>query len=55
MSNGKKLVIKNSPVVLLRAKDFREILSKCWDKAQSSADKFDGINKFIGMVENCMV
>lgn len=55
VSNGKKPVVKNSPVVPLKAEDFREILSKCWDMAQNGEDKFDGINKLIGMAENCMV
>lgn len=55
VENGKKPVIKNSPVVPLKAEDFREILSKCWDMAQNNEDKFDGINKLIGMAEKCMV
>ena len=55
ISNGKKPVIKNSPVVPLKAEDFREILSKCWDMAQNGEDKFDGINKLIGMAEQMMV
>lgn len=55
VSNGKKPIIKNSPVVPLKAEDFREILSKCWDMAQNGEDKFNGINKLIGMAENCMV
>lgn len=29
VANGKKPVVKNSPVVPLKAEDFREILSKC--------------------------
>ena len=55
ISNGKKPVIKNSPVIPLKAEDFREILSKCWDMAQNGEDKFDGINNLIGMAEKCMV
>ena len=55
VSNGKKPVIKNSPVIPLKAEDFREILSKCWDMAQNGEDKFYGINKLIGMAEKCMV
>lgn len=55
VENGKKPVIKNSPVVPLKAEDFREILSKCWDMAQSGEDKFEGINKLIGVAEKCMV
>lgn len=55
VSNGKKPVIKNSPVVPLKAEDFREILSKCWDMAKNGEDKFEGINKLIGMSEQMMV
>lgn len=55
VSNGKKPVIKNSPVIPLKAEDFREILSKCWDMAQNGEDKFDGINNLIGLAEKCMV
>lgn len=55
VSNGKKPIIKNSPVVPLKAEDFREILSKCWDMAQNGEDKFEGINKLIGMAEQLMV
>ncbi len=55
VSNGKKPVIKNSPVIPLKAEDFREILSKCWDMAQNGEDKFNGINNLIGLAEKCMV
>lgn len=55
VNNGKKPVIKNSPVVPLKAEDFRKILSKCWDMAQNGEDKFDGINNLIGLAERCMV
>ena len=55
VSNGKKPIIKNSPVIPLKAEDFREILSKCWDMAQNGEDKFDGINNLIGLAEKCMV
>lgn len=55
VENGKKPVIKNSPVVPLKAEDFREILSKCYDMAQNSEDKFDVINKLIDLSEKCMV
>lgn len=55
ISNGNKPVIKNSPVIPLKAEDFREILSKCWDMAQNGEDKFNGINNLIGIAEKCMV
>ena len=52
---GEKSVIKNSPVFPLKAEDFREILSKCWDMAQNGEDKFNVINNLIGLDEKCMV
>lgn len=55
VSNGKKPIIKNSPTISLKSDDFRKILSKCWDVAKISDDKFDVINKLIGIAENCMV
>lgn len=55
VKTGKKPVIKNSPVLPLKSEDFREILSKCWDMAANGEDKFDGINKLIGMAEQCMI
>ena len=55
VSNGEKPVIKNSPVITLKSEDLREILSQCWDMAQSGSEKFEGINRLIGMVEGCMV
>ena len=32
--NGKKPIIKNSPVIPLKAEDFRGILSHCYDMAR---------------------
>lgn len=55
VSAGKKPIIKNSPVIPLKAEDFREMLSQCYDMAQSGEDKFDVINKIIGIAENSMV
>lgn len=55
ISKGKKPVIKNSPVIPLKAEDFREILSKCWDMAQNREDKFNEINNLIGLAEKCMI
>lgn len=53
--NGKKIIIKNNPILSLKSEDFREILSKCWDLAKTGGDKFDNINQLIGMAEKCMV
>jgi len=55
VENGKKPIIKNSPVLPLKSEDFREILSNCWDMAVNGEDKFDGINKLIGMAEKHMI
>lgn len=55
VKNGKKPIVKNSPVIPLKSEDQRELLSKCWDMALSGMDKFEGINKLIGMAEQRMV
>lgn len=55
MKDGEKIEISNSPILSVAWEDFREILSKCWDMAKNGEDKFDGINKLIGMAEQCMV
>jgi integrase len=53
--NGIDTDISNSPIVSIKAEDFRDILSKCWDMAQSGTGKFDGINELLGMTEQCMI
>lgn len=55
INNGEKPIIKNSPVVPLKSEDFRNILSQCWDMAKNGEDKFEAINKLIGMAESVMV
>ena len=55
VKNGKKPIIKNSPVVPLKSEDFRKILSKCFDMAQNGEDKFEVINELIGKAEQMMV
>lgn len=55
IKEGRKPVIKNSPVIPLKSEDFRELLSKCWDMAQSGTDKFEGLNELISMAEERMV
>lgn len=49
--NGIDDIISNSPVISIRAENFREILSECYDMAQNGEDKFDVVNKIIGKVE----
>lgn len=53
--NGINTEISNSPMMVIKAEDFREILSKCWDMSQTGTTKFDGINELIGIAENCIV
>lgn len=54
-NNGIDMDISNSPIIPLKADDFRELLSKCWDMAQNGKDKFEGINEIIGMAEKHMI
>jgi len=55
MKNGEEVEVSNSPILSVAWEDFREILSRCWDMATNGEDKFDGINKLIGMAEKCMI
>ena len=55
VSDGKKPMIKNSPVLAVKSDDARELFSKCYDMAQNGEDKFDVINRIIGLAEKCMV
>lgn len=55
MKDGIDIEISNSPILSVKWEDFREILSKCWNMAQSGEDKFNVINKLIGFAEKCMV
>ena len=54
-SNGEDMEISNSPMMVIKAEDFREILSKCWEMSRTGISKFDGINELIGIAENCIV
>lgn len=53
--NGEEVEISNSPILSVKWEDFREILSQCWDMAQNGEEKFNGLNKLIGLAEKCMV
>lgn len=53
--NGKKPIIKNSPVLAIKSDDARELFSRCYDMAKNGEEKFDVINRIIGMAEECMV
>ena len=53
--NGINMEISNSPMMVIKAEDFREILSRCWEMSQTGISKFDGINELIGIAENCIV
>lgn len=52
---GVNMEISNSPMMVIKAEDFRKILSKCWEMSRSGISKFDGINELIGIAENCIV
>ena len=51
---GVDMEISNSPMMVIKAEDFREILSKCWEISRTGISKFDGINELIGIAENCI-
>lgn len=51
---GEDVEISNSPIIALKADVFRGLLSRCWDKALSGMDKFEGINELIKMAEESM-
>ena len=53
--NGEDMEISNSPMMVIKAEDFREILSKCWEMSLTGMNKFDGINELIGIAENCII
>jgi hypothetical protein len=53
--NGKNYDISNSPIVTIKAEDFRELLSECFDMGVNGEEKFESINKLIKKVENLMV
>ncbi len=53
--NGEEVEISNSPILSIVWEDARSLFSKCWDMAQNGEDKFEGINKLIGLAEKCMV
>ena len=55
ISNGKKPIIKNSPVLTIKTEDARDLFSKCFDMAKDGADKFEVINRIIGLAEKRMV
>lgn len=55
VSNGKKPIIKNSPVIPLKAEDFRELCSKLYDMGKDGEDKFNAISKIYSIAERCMI
>ena len=54
-NNGIDVDISNSPIVALKSEDFRELLGKCFDMSQDREDKFEVINKIIGIAEQMMI
>ena len=53
--NGTYVDISNSPIVALKSDCFRDLLGKCFDLAINGEDKFESINKIIGMAEQMMI
>lgn len=53
--NGEEVEISNSPILSILWEDVRSLFSKCYDMAQNGEDKFEVINKLIGIAENSMV
>lgn len=53
--NGKNYDISNSPIVTIKAEDFRKLLSECFDMGVNGEEKFESINKLIKEVENLIV
>lgn len=53
--NGIYVDISNSPIVSLKSDCFRDLLEKCFDLAINGEDKFESINKIIGMAEQMMI
>lgn len=53
--DGKEIKVSNSPILSLKSEDFRDILNKCWNMANSKEDKFDAINELIGIAEQRMI
>lgn len=52
--NGIDVEINNSPVVSVRADDYRSLLGKMWELCQAGTDKFNAVNQIIGMTEEVM-
>ena len=55
MKDGVEVEISNSPMLSIRWEDFREILSKCFDMAKDGEEKFEVINRILGMAEKRMI
>lgn len=53
--NGLDVEISNSPIIPLKAEEFRELLSRVWDMGHDGREKFESINEVIGMAEQSMV
>ena len=53
--NGINTEISNSPTISVQSDNFRDLLSKLYDMGRDGEDKFEAINKIIGMAESLMV
>lgn len=52
---GIETEVSNSPILSIRASDFRELLGKCWELANNGVDKFEVVNQIIGETEQKVV
>lgn len=55
VQNGKKITIKNSPIIPLKSEDYREILSRAYDMALGGKEKFEVINELLKITEQHMM
>lgn len=55
VQNGKKIAIKNSPIIPLKSEDYREILSRAYDMALGGKEKFEVINELLKITEQHMM
>ena len=53
--SGEEVEISNSPILSIVWEEIRKLFSDCYDMSQEREDKFDVINKLIGMAEKCML
>ena len=53
--NREEVEISNSPILSITWENARDLFGRCWDMARSEEDKFNVINKIIGLAEQYML